>query len=117
MSQTIKSPPATTSVCNVRVFGVECGLLNVEDADIRVNILFAEYHEFDNWDRYDRNVALPNWVDFLLDKHVMGKKLALSAELVVKANRVNLPVYLAPFAPFNKLQEEHHGSYNAISGR
>lgn len=117
MSQTINSLSATTSVCNVRVFGVECGLLSIEDADIRVNILFAEFHEFEHWDRYDRNVTLPNWVDFLLDKHVMGKKLVLSAELVVKANRTNRLVYIAPFAPFSKLQEEHHGSDNVISAR
>lgn len=117
MSQTTKSLPATISVCNVRIFGVECGLLNIEDADVRVNIQFAEYHEFDNWDLYDRNVVLPNWANFLLDKHVMGKKLVLAAELVVKADRANQLVYLAPFAPFNKLQEEHHGSDNAVSSR
>lgn len=107
--------PSTVTVCNVRVFGLECGLLNIEDMDIRVNILFAEYHEFDDWSRYDRNVALPNWVDFLLDRHVMGKKLVLSAELVVKANRTNRLVYFSPFTPFSKLHEAHHGSDHSIS--
>lgn len=110
-----QQPPSVVTVCNVRVFGIECGLLNIEDTDIRVNILFAEYHEFDGWNSYDRNVALPNWVEFLLDRHVMGKKLVLSAELVVKANRHNRLVYFAPFTPFSKLQEECHGSDLPVS--
>lgn len=109
--------PSVATVCNVRVFGLECGLLNIEDADIRVNVLFAEYHEFDSWEHYDRNVVLPNWVEFLLDRHVMGKKLVLSAELVVKANRSNRLVYFAPFTPFSKLQEDHHGSDHSVSAR
>lgn len=115
MSTQQQQLPSTATVCNVRVFGLECGLLNIEDTDMRVNILFAEYHEFDEWNHYDRNVALPNWVSFLLDRHVMGKKLVLSAELVVKANRNNRLVYLSPFTPFSKLHEVHHGSNHSVS--
>lgn len=32
------------AISNIEMFGVDCALLNVEDADIRVNIVFCEYH-------------------------------------------------------------------------
>lgn len=96
------------ALSNIEMFGQECALLNIEDADIRVNIVFAEYHDFHDHRNYDLNVELPNWAGFLLDQHVMGKKLILSAHLIVKAANRNDSVVVVPYIPFRPIKEVHN---------
>lgn len=99
----------TVSVCSIELFGVECGLLNIEDADIRVNIVFSEFHEFEDHANYDREVQLPNWVTFLLERYVPGRVLPLSAHLVVKASRTNRHVRAVPYKPFQSMKGVANG--------
>lgn len=95
------------AISNIEMFGVDCALLNVEDADIRVNIVFCEYHDFQDHQNYDLSLELPNWASFLLDQYVMGRKLILSAHLIVKAAHRHNSVVVVPYVPFRSIKGAH----------
>lgn len=96
------------AVCNIEMFGVPCALLHIEDQDIRVNIVFSEFLDFTDHRNYDATMVLPNWATFLVDKYVMGKKLVLSAHLIVKANQRCNSVVCVPYVPFRPLKGVHN---------
>lgn len=103
------------ALSNIEMFGVECVLLNVEDADIRVNIVFCEYHDFQDLASYDSTVDIPNWASFLLDQHVMGRKLILSAHLIVKASHRNNSVVSVPYVPFRPIKGVNNDQCNYLT--
>lgn len=92
------------AISNIEMFGVDCALLNVEDADIRVNIVFCDYHDFQDHQNYDLSLKLPIWASFLLDQHVAGRKLILSAHLIVKVAHRRDSVVVVPYVPFRPIK-------------
>lgn len=97
-----------SSLINIQLLGMDCSLLNVEDNDVLVNIIFIEQNDFEDHASYDHQLPGPNWVDFLIRSHVKGHFICLSAHLQIKSG--SSEVLFVPYKPLHPFKGTSDGT-------